>query len=408
MPGCLRSLGGIISCAAVLVAAAVAPATAQLANSPWPCFQHDAQHTGRSPLLGPQNPTVLWNYRTQARLYSVPAIGADGTIYLAHSRNPLCALDPADGSEIWCTTKNLGTFADRSSPAVAANGNIYTGGRDNDLWSVLPDGTTQWRFHVKTDGDITTSPIVGLQGLVYMGSDSLSAGYFYAMNPGPVADPAWLNILGGGLRNVSPALSHDSTVIYVTTSGYRLHAIDALTGIDIWTTVLERRRNGRRAPNYTPVVGADGTIYVGFDEGLFAVRPDGTEKWSFPTGKRHVYSPPALGADGTIFFGAARRNDGMLYALAPDGTEKWSTAVSARLINTAPAIDGAGTVYLAADRTLFAFHPAGNGSGGAKVKWQLARFSRRVLDSGTVIAPGGMLLQGSRDAHLYALGDAAS
>jgi outer membrane protein assembly factor BamB len=383
-----------------------APAAAQLADSPWPCFQHDAQHTGRTDLVGPDDPTVRWRYKGRSRLVSTPAIGADGTIYLGHGRNPLCAIDPDDGSEIWCTTRNLGTFADRSSPAVAADGTIYIGGRDNDLWSVLPDGTTQWQFHIQTDGDVTTSPLVGmLDGLIYMGSDSLSAGYFYAMRPGPVADPAWLFVLGGGLRNVSPALSHDGSVVYVTSSGYQLHAIDALTGLEIWRTSLERRRNGARGPNYTPVVGDDGTIYVGLDEGLFAVNPDGSVRWRYPTGRRRIFSPPALGADGTLFFGAARRTDGMFFAVSADGELRWSAPVTGRLVNTAPVVDGEGTVYLAADRTLWAFHPEGDGNGGPDVKWTLSRFSRRVFDSGTVIGPGRTLYQGSRDTWLYAIGD---
>jgi len=348
---------------------------------------------------------VLWSYKGRNRLVSTPAIGQDGTIYLGHGRNPLCAIDPADGEEVWCTTKNRGTFADRSSPAAAANGNIYIGGRDNDLWSVLANGETQWQFHIQTDGDVTTSPVIGnLGGLIYIGSDSLSAGYFYAMRPGPVADPAWLNILGGGLRNVSPALSHDGTVVYVTTSGYRLHALDALTGIQLWDLVLERRRNGARGPNYTPVVGDDGTIYVGLDEGLFAVAPDGTLKWRFKTGRRRIFSPPAIGIDGTLFVGAARRTDGMFFALTPEGVEKWSTPIKGRLFNTAPVVDAAGTVYLAADRTLRAFHPEGDGEGGASVKWALSGFARRVFDSGTVIGDR-VLYQGSRDTRLYAIGD---
>jgi outer membrane protein assembly factor BamB len=222
------------------------------------------------------------------------------------------------------------------------------------------------------------------------------------MRPGPVADPAWLNILGGGLRNVSPALSHDGTVVYVTSAGYRLHAIDALTGIELWNVALERRRNGARGPNYTPVVGADGTIYVGFDDGLFAVDPDGTLQWLFPTDRRRIYSPPAIGADGTIFFGAARRTDGRFYAIDADGQEKWSTPVSGRLVNTAPVIDGAGIVYLAAGSTLYAFRPDGDGLGGADVKWQISGFSRRIFDSGTVIGDG-VIYQGSRDTYLYAL-----
>lgn len=205
----LLAVGALAGLASFTAAGA---ASTGLADSPWPVYAHDAQHTGRSQYDGPTNPRILWKYRGDHRLFSTPSIGADGTIYPGHGRNPLCALDPSDGREIWCTTENNGTSADRSSPAVAANGTIYMGGRDNDLWAVSPDGVVQWTFHVPTDGDVTTSPMIGVDGTIYMGSDSLSAGYFYAMTPGPVASVRWLNVLGLGVRNVAPALNHDGSI----------------------------------------------------------------------------------------------------------------------------------------------------------------------------------------------------
>lgn len=36
---------------------------AQLANTPWPMFMHDVQHTGQSPLDGPQENTLYWQYQ---------------------------------------------------------------------------------------------------------------------------------------------------------------------------------------------------------------------------------------------------------------------------------------------------------------------------------------------------------
>lgn len=378
--------------------------SAGLADSPWPVYGHDAQHTGRSQYDGPKNPRVLWKYRGDHRIFSTPSIGADGTIYLGHGRNPLCALDPADGTEIWCTTDNDGTSADRSSPAVAANGMIYMGGRDNDLWSVHPGGKVQWTFHVPTDGDVTSSPMIGIDGTVYMGSDSLSAGYFYGMAPGPVASVRWLNVLGGGVRNVSPALSHDGSTVYVTSAGHTLHALDAGSGVEIWRRKLERRANAQRGPNYTPVVADDGTIYVGLDEGLFAITPGGDVRWLHELARQRIQSPPAIGPDGAIFVVAARGADGVVLAITPDGTLEWSHELVGRMVNTAPVVDRSGVVYVAAWDELYAFAPHGDGRGGGTVRWQLA-FARRVFDAGPIISGPGRILIGSRDRHLYALGD---
>lgn len=50
-----------------------------------------------------------------------------------------------------------------------------------------------------------------------------------------------------------------------------------------------------------PVIGPDGTIYVGSDPGyLFAVWPDGTERWRVPT-SAPFYQAPAVAADGTVY-----------------------------------------------------------------------------------------------------------
>jgi outer membrane protein assembly factor BamB len=67
----------------------------------------------------------------------------------------------------------------------------------------------------------------------------------------------------------------------------------------------------------SPAIGSDGTIYVGScDNKLYAIKPDGTLKWSFPTGY-WVFSSPAIGSDGTIYVGSY---DGKLYAIYGSGT----------------------------------------------------------------------------------------
>jgi outer membrane protein assembly factor BamB len=411
-----------IAAGAALVASPPAAATpiTGLANSAWPCFGQNAQHTGRSPYAGPTNPRVLWKYKGRNRLFSAPAVGPVesgktlGDVYLGHSQNPVCRIDAETGAEMWCTTPNKGPSADRSGPAVGADGSVYIGARDNDLWWTRgSDGKVLDTFHVPTDGDVTTSPIVATVGgedLILMGSDSLSAGYFYGMRkrPGPVIEPEWLNIIGGGVRNESPALSHDGQIVYVTSAGKDLNAIDVSTGIHVWKVRLETRGNGgARAPNFTPVVGADGTIYVGFDKGLFAMKPNGTIKWLFTTTPRRIFSPPAIAANGRIFVVAAKRQDGMIFALTDNGTsatQVWSHPVRGRMVNTAPIVDANGVVYLGADRTLYAFDPNGNGQGGGKIKWE-RKFAKRVFDSSPIIGGPGRIYIGSRDTFLYALGD---
>ena len=58
---------------------------------------------------------------------------------------------------------------------------------------------------------------------------------------------------------------------------------------------------------YSAAIGADGTIYLGNNDGnLYALNRDGTQKWSIagPAGE------PVVGADGTLYVAA-----GSLYAI---------------------------------------------------------------------------------------------
>ena len=64
----------------------------------------------------------------------------------------------------------------------------------------------------------------------------------------------------------------------------------------------------------SPAVDASGTVYVGsFDYSLYAINPDGSLKWSYPTGYT-IFSSPAIDADGTVLVGG---RDVVLYAIGP-------------------------------------------------------------------------------------------
>lgn len=101
--------------------------------------------------------------------------------------------------------------------------------------------------------------------------------------------------------------------------------------------------------NGRPGIGADGTIYSADLNGhLYALTPDGGLKWIFnaaPGGP--VKQSVDVGADGTIYF--ARGN--ALYAVNPDGTQKWRVAdqISFREIESGPNVGPDGNIYAATD-----------------------------------------------------------
>ena len=102
-----------------------------------------------------------------------------------------------------------------SSPTIGADGTIYFGSNDGNVYAVNPNGSQKWSF--TTLGDVSTSPALGVDGTIYVASQDRN---LYALNPG-----------GRRTGNSQPA--------------------DALSS--------------------SPAIGSDGTIYVGsYDDNLYA------------------------------------------------------------------------------------------------------------------------------------------
>jgi outer membrane protein assembly factor BamB len=392
-----------------------------LAPSAWPVFQHDVQHTGRSPHDGPTCPDVLWTRKLAGKILSAPALGGPdegGALFVAAAKFPLCALDPTTGTVRWCDTDQQGKLPDVSSPALGNGGLAYVGTRDNDFWAVdvpplaASSATVAWRQKICTDGDVSTSPIIDADGVVFMGSNSLAGGTVMAMCPGVERRVKWcVNPLGGTMRNVSPALSPTRDRLYVTYLGAFLAALDPATGDVLWRIRLQAPRNNLRSPNYTPVVHpVTGRIYVGLDTGLYAIDASGAPETPvatalFPTRettRERIQAPPALDvARGRLYFGASRGNTSTLYAVTLDGTLVWQRTDlgRGRFRNTPPVIDASGRVYAVLGKSVYALDP-----GDGHTLWRLDAPSK--IAASPIVAPGRLYL-GTGDSTVMAIGDCA-
>jgi outer membrane protein assembly factor BamB len=149
----------------------------------------------------------------------------------------------------------------------------------------------------------------------------------------------------------------------------------------------------------SPIIDSDGTIYFGGNYGglpwyLFAVNPDGTEKWKYKTGGLIWGSSPAMAEDGTIYVGSW---DTKLYAINPDGTQKWATG-SGGSIASSPAIADDGTIYfgtMSSGNSIIAMNPNGT------IKWKYQTGYSIVSDP--AIADDGTIYIGSGDTYFYAI-----
>jgi hypothetical protein len=126
---------------------------------------------------------------------------------------------------------------------------------------------------------------------------------------------------------------------------------------------------------HSPGVAADGTIYVAVTGGkLYAINPDGTQKWVF-TGGVAPDGPIQVGADGTIYAPGSvldgGRAVGAIFALNPDGTQKWVFKAGDFLV-AGPGIGPDGNIYAVSDLLgigLFSLTPAGT------LRWNTGRFT---------------------------------
>ncbi len=186
----------------------------------------------------------------------------------------------------------------------------------------------------------------------------------------------------------SPVIDNDG-ILYIGARDTNLYAINP-DGTERWRYDI----NGWCSDS--PALAEDGTVYIGsWDHKLYAINPNGTLKWRF-TSPGGIDSSPTIGDDGTIFFGVLGPgfDDGQIVAVNPNGTEKWHTDAGDYVYGSA-AIGFDGTVYISSnDRYLYALNPE-NGS----VIW---KYRTGDVLSTVSIGDDGTIYGSCPDDYLYA------
>jgi len=125
-----------------------------------------------------------------------------------------------------------------SSPCIGPDGTVYVGSGDHNLYA-LKDGRKVWEF--PTGSPVKSSPRVGPDGTVYVGgslsgpgwlSSGKSCMYALVALDGKSGQRKW-EYPTGGFVNVAPALGDDGTV-YAGGDDSTLYAVDGATGRKKW------------------------------------------------------------------------------------------------------------------------------------------------------------------------------
>ncbi|UTB32318.1 MAG: PQQ-binding-like beta-propeller repeat protein [Methanobacterium sp. ERen5] len=264
-----------------------------------------------------------------------------------------------------------------SSPSIGTDGTIYIGSTDYNLYALNPNGTTKWKY--TTGGVISSSPAIGSDGTIYFGSCDDNV---YALNTNGTLK--WKYTAGNKIYS-SPSIGSDGT-IYIGCIDNNLYAIQP-NGTLKWTYNIGGMIHS------SPAIGSDGTIYIGSeDNNLYAINNNGTLKWKYTAGNR-IYSSPSIGSDGTIYIGCFDDN---LYAINPNGTLKWKYKTGDEIIVSSPAIGTDGTIYIgSADENLYAINPNGT------LKWKYK--TEDIINSSPTIGKDGTIYIGGTDYNLYSI-----
>ena len=361
-----------------------------LRDSPWPIEQHDVRRTGKSP-YGKVGCTALlkWRNELSGSPSSVsPVIDRDGTIYVATFKR-LYAINP-DGTVKW-KTEVAPEFC--GALAIGRDGTIYTGMWNGKLYAISPDGEKKWEVRIGPGG-VARSLNIDKDGIIYVGTAELwGVAKFAAVYPNGTIK--WrINVSDEWGQGFSAPAIYDDT-IYVEVWVYygektHLYAIYKNNG-----TVKWKRKLGWSGtlPN-GPSIAEDGTIYAYAGSTLFAYYPNGTLRW-----KRNlegsISESPVMGSDGTLYVGGSH-----IYAFDSDGTVLWENKCPYYPLGM--VIDKNDVIYGTGTYGLFAFSPNGTLKWIYKVNEDLDG-SPAIGEDGTIYFVGWHYTSHDTTTYLYAI-----
>ena len=376
------------------------------ANRTWATFRGNKNRTGHLDALpGPTNGTPVWVFKEKEAMAvdfsSSPAVVGNrlyiGSSYgsFFSSRGATYCIDTESQEIIWRHASDTPIF---SSPAVAG-GRVYIGEgyhENSDCHLRCLDAKTGepiWSF--QTASHVESTPFIS-QGKLYFtaGADGI-----YCIDA-LEGEEIWH--YEGVHADMSPVV-HNGKLYFGTGYGnYRIYAVDAQTGTEIWSKQMPY-----------PVWGSPSTdenlVFFGLGRGNFS------DSDPIPAGKvvavdaetgdtvwEHEAKDAVLTAiavqNGNVTFGS---RDGSVYCLrATDGKRNWQTGLGNPVVSS-PAVTP-DTVYAATKNgNIYALS-----TDDGKVKWEFntRTVTRNIELYSSPAVANGFVYIGSSDRYIFCLG----
>ncbi|MFT7580135.1 MAG: hypothetical protein ACI9MR_001802, partial [Myxococcota bacterium] len=239
-----------------------------------------------------------------------PIVDANGDIYTV-GFNFAYKLD-ANNSVLWSIGVPNSQFVPAHVATSPTTGRVHFGASNHATFAVEPNGSIAWTYIVENQ-DVDASVALNLDGVVYQTFGSRVHRVVDVGNQG-ISE---VNGNGGSDLGSDVAVWRDSDgndhVITNANSSSGIRSMNGATMALEWT--FASTKHGSR--NSTPSVDSEGTIYAGDDRRhMFAVNPNGTQKWVFGEEEglvsNNVDSESAIGP-GVLYF---CDDAGNIYAIA--------------------------------------------------------------------------------------------
>jgi outer membrane protein assembly factor BamB len=287
---------------------------------------------------------LRWTHTTGGPIYSSPAVSTDGYVFACSQYGTLYALGQ-DGSELWSfETGGVGvaTGAIFASPAIGHDGTIYIAGLyDPNLYALDPnDGSVKWICTFLDPCEPNglklrpfASPVVAPDGTIYLAllcnhKRLIGTGGFWYDSKLYAIDSNNGNIIWATNMTETATQKEQPSPPWPPEPNYLFRKYYAYVpqGVPLYPYTVTDYLGAHYARYYRvsnsswseSALGPDGTIYVSFDDQyLRAVDPNGSIKWVTSLGWLGGFTM-TIGSDGLIY---AASDDGYLYVVDPDGRE---------------------------------------------------------------------------------------
>ena len=375
-------------------------------STSWSTFRGGKNRTGHvDGLPGPTHGTLAWVFRDEEAMAvdfsSSPAI-VGNRLYIGSSHGSIFSLggatyciDTESREVIWRHSSRIPIF----SPPAVAGGRVYIGEgyhQDSNCHLRCLDAKTGdliWSF--KTTSHVESTPFIS-QGKLYFtgGADGV-----YCID---ALEGQQIWHYGDVHADMSPVV-HNGTVYFGTGYGdYKVFAVDADTGAEIWSKQMPYPVWGSPSVN-------ENLVFFGLGRGNFS------ESAPIPAGKvvalhaetgdtvwEHEAEDAVLTAiavqEGYVIFGS---RDGYVYCLgAMDGKLSWKTDIGGPVVSS-PAVTPE-VVYAAAKNGYIYALSADSG----EMQWEFntRTVTRNIEFYSSPAIANGLLYIGSSDRYIFCLG----